>query len=80
MIPYDRLFKQLQGTDVGDESRQEICTQLEKILRDEILAIVLFHEQSFYFVRPELRNIDASINPFERKFYELVWLAPGPAP
>ena len=75
---YDRLFEQLQARQAGDPRRSGISEELERILSRDLPSIFLYHEKSYYLVRNEVRGIEASINPLERKFYEYAWLQPEP--
>ncbi|MFQ5670195.1 MAG: ABC transporter substrate-binding protein [Acidobacteriota bacterium] len=72
---YDALLEQYRALPPGAPKKIHACQQLEKILRRDCPAIFLYHEQSVYLVSNRVHGIDASINPFERKFYEQVWLA-----
>ncbi|MFQ5876401.1 MAG: ABC transporter substrate-binding protein [Acidobacteriota bacterium] len=77
---YDRLFERFQALPADSPERRRICARLEAILRRDCPAVFLYHERSVYLVRREVRNVDAFVNPFERKFYELVWLDRGARP
>lgn len=71
---YDELLERLRDLPPDDPERGRLCRRMEEILRSDAPAVFLYHEQSFYLVSGRVRGIEPSINPFERKFYELVWL------
>jgi peptide/nickel transport system substrate-binding protein len=71
---YDRLFEAFRAESPNSPRRAELCSRLESILRRDVPALFLYHEQAFYLVRPEVRGWEASVNSFERRFYAYVWL------
>ncbi len=74
---FDRAYERLRDLPVDDRGRAPLCSELERILRRDAPAAFLYHEKSFYLIHPAVRNLDPSLNPMERKYYEYVWLDPG---
>ena len=75
---YDRLFDAFRAESPNSPRRAELCRRRESILRRDVPALFLYHEQAFYLVRPEVRGWEASVNSFERRFYAYVWLERTP--